>query len=387
MLKDNISVIRKFVMPELLFGRGTIDYVGQYAKNFGATRIFLVTDRGVIRSGWVEPVTHSLSEAGIPFIVFSDVTPNPKVEEVMAGVDLYRKEECNLIVAVGGGSPIDCAKGIGIVRSNGLNITDFEGIDNVELPAPPLICVPTTGSGADLSQFTMINDGRKKKKITIASKALVPDVSLLDPSTNVTMPYDITISLGFDALTHGIEAYVSTVSSSFTDMMALKAIWLVSENLVPVLKDPGNPDLRERMALGSMYAGLAFSNASLGAVHAMAHSIGGLYDFDHGKINAILLDHVVRFNYGSVPERFEDIGRAMGADLSRMSEGEKKDALVDAIVTLKKTAGISLTLKQAGVKRKDIPALVKNAMNDVCMATNPVPMTENDIEAIYEESL
>lgn len=387
MLIDNIPTIRKFVMPELLFGRGTIYYVGQYAKNFGATRIFLVTDKGVIRAGWVEPVARSLSEAGIPFTVFSDVTSNPKVDDVNVGVDLYREGECNLIVAVGGGSPIDCAKGIGIVRSNGLDILGFEGIDNVELPAPPLICVPTTGSGADLSQFAMINDVRRKKKLTIASKALVPDVSLMDPSATVTMPFDLTAALGFDALAHGIEAYVSTVSSSFTDMLALKAIRLVSENLVPVLKDPGNPDLRERISLGSMYAGLALSNASLGAVHAMAHSIGGFYDLCHGESIAMLLDHVIKFNYSSVPERFEEIGTAMGLDLSGMGADGKKDALIDAIVILKKTAGIPLTLKQAGVKRKDIPALVKTAMNDLFMATNPLPMTENDIEAIYEKAL
>jgi alcohol dehydrogenase class IV len=387
MIMNKIPAIRKFVTPEILYGRGAIYYVGQYARNFGAAKILIVTDEGVIEAGWVKPVMRSLSGAGIPFVVFSGVTPNPKEEEVTAGAELFRQEECNLIVAVGGGSPIDCAKGIGIVRSNGRNILDFEGIDRIEVPAPPLICVPTTGSGADVSQFTMINDRRRKKKIAVISKALVPDVSLTDPSTNVTMPADLTVQSGFEALVHGIESYVSTVSSSLTDMMALKAIGLVAENLVPALKVPGNADLRERMATGSMYAGLAFSNAGLGAVHAMAHGIGGLYDFPHGETDAILLDHVVKFNYKAVPGRFEDIARAMGLDLAGMGRSEKKDALIEGIVAFKKAAGVPLTLRQYGVEPGDIPALTERAIKDICMATNPVPMTEKDVEAIYEEAM
>jgi alcohol dehydrogenase class IV len=170
-------------------------------------------------------------------------------------------------------------------------------------------------------------------------------------------------------------------------MLALKAIRLLSENLMSVLKDPGNADLRERIVTGSMYAGLAFSNAGLGAAHAMAHGIGGLYDFPHGETDAILLDHVIKFNYDAVPGRFEDIGEAMGLDLAGLSRSEKKSALIDAIDALKKAAGLPLTLRQSGVEPADIPALAERAIKDVCMATNPVPMTEKDVEAIYEEAM
>ena len=271
--------LRKFVAPEFLFGPGALDLVSQYARNFGANKVLVVTDSGVISAGWAGKVMEALESAGIPGVIFSDVTPNPRSEEVMAGVEFYRDQECDVIVAVGGGSPMDCAKGIGIVNTNRKSILEFEGIDNVGKPGPPLICIPTTaGTSADVSQFAIINNLPKRVKMAIISKTVVPDVALIDPATTVTMDLYLTACTGLDALVHAIEAFVSSANSPVTDLHALEAIRIIPSTLLDVIAHPDDVELRAKMMLGSLEAGLAFSNASLGAVHAMAHSLGGVLD-------------------------------------------------------------------------------------------------------------
>lgn len=306
----------------------------------------------------------------------------------MAGVALYKAEECNALLAVGGGSPIDCAKGIGIVSASKRNILEFEGVDKVILPTPPLICVPTTaGSAADVSQFAIISDSLKKVKIAIISKMLVPDVALIDPVTTTSMPADLTACTGMDALCHAFEAYVSTASSPITDVHALQAIQLVTTNLPAAIKEPDNMIRRGRMMLASLEAGLAFSNASLGAVHAMAHSLGGLLDCPHGECNAILLPYVVEFNFDAVPERYREVGTAMGLELRNKTAAEVKSALVAALLRLAQSAGVTYTLGDLGVKRSDLRALAEKALNDTCIFTNPRQMSRQDIEALYEKAL
>lgn len=380
--------LRKFVAPEFIFGRGALKLAGLYALNIGARRVLVVTDAGVIRAGWTDEVIKSLENADLNITLFRDVTPNPRAEEVMAGVDLYRKEHCDVIVAVGGGSSIDCAKGIGIVSTNEKNILEFEGIDQIPIPGPPLICIPTTaGSSADVSQFAIITDTKNKVKVSIVSKALVPDVSLIDPATTMTMPRDLTIHTGLDALTHAIEAYVSNASSPITDLFALEAARLLSSFLPLTMDQPENATFRDRMMLGSLDAGLAFSNASLGLTHAMAHSLGGFLDLPHGLSDAVLLRYVIGFNYDAVPERFERIGEAMGLDLNGMDRLQKRNAVIGRIVELQKRLLTDGTLGSAGVRKKDIPELAKKALKDVCVVTNPRSVGLKDIEAIYEESL
>jgi len=384
----NPTDLRKFVAPEFLFGVGSRHQAGRYARNLGGRKVLLVTDPGVQAAGWPENVGESLVEAGLPFAVFSGVSSNPRAEEIMAGAEAYRAEECNLLVAVGGGSPVDCAKGIGIVSSNRRHILEFEGIDQVRQPIPPLICVPTTGgASADVSQFAIILDPRERLKIAIVSKAVVPDVSLIDPMTLNTLDPFQTACTGMDALTHAVEAFVSTASSSMTDLHALEAIRLIRENLLPSARNPHDLELRTRMMRGSLFAGLAFSNAILGASHAMAHSLGGYLDLPHGECNAILLDRVVEFNFPSAPERFEEIGRALGLHLRGMTENRKKAALVKEFRRLRKEAGLDVKLGTLGVKGADVPFLAKNAMHDPCMVTNPRSPSSGDIEVIYGEAL
>jgi alcohol dehydrogenase class IV len=380
--------LRKFVAPEYIFGVGARHLAGRYARNLGARKVLVVSDPGVVAAGWTGDVTDSLVAEGLPFVLFTEVSPNPRAAQVMAGAALYRAEKCNAIVAVGGGSPMDCAKGIGIVSSNQKHILLFKGVDQVKFPMPPLICVPTTGgTSADVSQFAIITDPLEKLKIAIISKSVVPDLALIDPLTLTTMDPFLTACTGLDALTHGIEAFVSNASSHMTDLHALEAIRLVSKYLVDSIKNPKDVELRTKIMEGSLLAGLAFSNAILGAAHAMAHSLGGEKDAPHGECNAILLDHVIEFNFPASPERFERIAEAMGIDLRGKSSKEKKNALLEKVREIKRAAGLDLVLNRLGVSRSDLPPLSEKALRDPCMMTNPRRPKRRDIEVIYEESL
>lgn len=380
--------LRKFVAPELVFGLDARLLAGRYAKNFGAQKVLIVSDRGIITAGWFDEILHVLESEGIPYEIYKDVTPNSKEEDVIKGAEVYKNEECNAIIAVGGGSTLDCAKGIGIVSSNNRSILEFEGVDKVYNPIPPLICIPTTaGSSADVSQFAIIMDQKRKVKISIISKAVVPDVALIDPVTTTTMDSYLTACTGLDALTHAIEAYVSNASSPLTDTHALNAIGLIWSSLVKTIHNPGDLGLRGNMMLGSLEAGLAFSNASLGAVHAMAHSLGGFLDLPHGECNAILLDHVVDFNFDAEPMRYQHIGEAMGINFDEMTENEKKATIIQELKYLKESIGVGHTLKQIGVKESDISQLSKNAMEDSCIVTNPRRPKQEDIEKIFKNAL
>lgn len=380
--------LRKFVVPEFVFGLEARMLAGRYARNFGAQKILIVTDPGIIKAGWLDDLYMVLDEEELSYEVYSDVSPNPREKEVMKGAEVYQNENCNSIIAIGGGSAMDCAKGIGIVSSNNKDILEFEGVDMVSNPIPPLICIPTTaGSSADVSQFAIIEDQKRKVKIAIISKAVVPDVALIDPVTTTTMDGYLTACTGFDALAHAIEAYVSNASSPITDLHALDAVRLISSNLDKAIENPDDLAFRGNMMLGSLEAGLAFSNASLGAVHAMAHSLGGLLDLHHGECNAILLDHVIDFNFEAVSERYTHIGEMMGLNLNGMTSNDKKMVILQELRYLKNVAGVNRTLKEIGVKKSDISPLSKNAMEDPCIITNPRWPEIEEIEKIFENAL
>jgi len=380
--------LRKFVAPEFVFGAGALELTGQYARNYGARKVLVVSDAGVIRAGWTQKVIDSLESADIEHVLFAEVSPNPRAQEVMTGAAVYQDSGCDLIVAVGGGSPMDCAKGIGIASSNRLDVLKFEGIDNVAVPGPPLICVPTTaGTSADVSQFAIISNQDEKVKIAIISKLVVPDVALIDPVTTTTMDAYLTACTGMDALVHAIEAYVSTANAPIFDIHALEAMRLIRANLLDTINNPDDIERRSKMMLASLEAGLAFSNASLGAVHAMAHSLGGFLDLPHGECNSILLDHVMAFNFSEVPERYTEVGQALGLDLVKMPADEKKNTILQTVDRFKKSVGIIKTLGQRGVKAADIPELATKALKDACMVTNPGDPSQRDIEVVYEEAL
>lgn len=380
--------MRKFVAPEIMFGDGALHLAGQYGRNLGGNKALIVSDPGVLAAGWVQQVLASIGDAGLESTLFTRVTPNPRIEEVAAGAVVYAEQGCDIIVAVGGGSVIDCAKGIGLLAANQGGIRDLVGVDNVGAPMPPTICIPTTaGTSADVSQFAVITDREINRKLLIISKAVVPDISLIDPTTLTTMDAPLTACTGMDALVHAVEAYVSLGHSPLTDMHALQAVRLISSNLQKSITEPNNLEYRNNMMLASLEAGLAFSNASLGAVHAMAHSLGGLLDLPHGQCNAMLLDAVVDFNYGQVEQRYRDIATAMGIEIDGLPSGEIRKRLVAEIRRLRETAGLRDTLSRCGVHRTDVHELAETALNDPCVVTNPRRPCQRDIEVIYEESL
>lgn len=377
--------LRRFIMPEVMFGPGAIDLVGSCAANLGLRRVLLVTDPGVIASGWTERVWQSLDAEGVEWRVFSGISPNPRTAQIMAGVDAYLSEDCDGLVAVGGGSPMDSAKGIGIVVSNGGNILDYQGVDMVAVPIPPLICVPTTGgSSADVSQFAIINDEKKGVKVAIISKAIVPDIALVDFKTLSTMGKYLTACTALDALTHAIEAYVSTGSSALTDLHALAAVELISRHLLRSLE---SDEHRRPIMMASMEAGLAFSNASLGAVHAMAHALGGYLDLPHGECNALLLASVVEKNFRGAPERYKKLAETVGISVEGLTDADVKSSLVAFIRSLKEKAGIIGGLKARGVVMEQIPILADHAYRDPCMVTNPLSLEPRDLEEIYVRAL
>ncbi len=380
--------LRKFVAPEFVFGSGAALLAGQYAANLSIKKALVVTGPHLEALGWPGKVVDSLKREGVESVVFSGVTPNPRDHEVMAGAELYLRENCDSIVAVGGGSPMDCAKAIGVVCTNHQHVLEFEGVDNVRHPGPPMICIPTTaGTAADISQFCIINAVERKVKIAIVSKTMVPDVALIDPALTVSMDAKLTAYTGVDALTHAVEAYVSNASSAVTDLNAIEAVRLIHRHLLRAVEDPKDMEARSGMMLASTYAGLAFSNAILGAVHAMAHSLGGLLDLPHGQCNAILLDHVVDFNFEAVPEKYSDLGRALGADISTgMPLDEAREATLDAFRSLKQAVGIKDNLCELGMSADDVGLLAENALMDACMLTNPKQPSIGEVMGLYEEA-
>lgn len=380
--------LRKFVAPEYIFGVNARHLAGNYCRQLGGKRVLLVTDEGICNTPWLVETKVLLEEQGLEYHVFSSVSSNPRDVEVMNGAEVYRSENCNIILALGGGSVIDCAKGIGIVSTNSKSIAEFEGVDKISRPMPPLVCIPTTaGTSADVSQFAIINRFSERYKMAIISKATVPDVSLIDPAVLVTMNPFLTACTAMDALSHAFEAYVSNASSAFTDLYALESIKHIHTNLKECLDKPNDVQLRARLMLASLYAGLAFSNASLGCVHSLAHSLGGYLDLPHGECNAILLPHVVDFNYSYSPDKYRLIAENLGILVHGVDEESAKEKLVDYLINFRQSVGIKSKLGEKGVTADILSILSSKAINDPCNITNPRIPNQDDLSAIYSEAL
>ncbi len=379
--------LRKFVAPEFVFGWGARRLIGQYAANLEFRRVLVVSDPGVAAAGWTHEVMASLDGAYGPHVLLTEVTPNPTDEQVMSGAALFAARECSAIVAVGGGSVIDCAKSIGIVAGNGGHIRDYEGVDRIPMACPPIVCVPTTaGTSADISQFAIITNTAEHYKMAIVSKAAIADIALVDAETTVTMPPTLTASTGLDALGHAAEALASNASSPMTDLNALEAARLIRTHLLRAVAEPASYDDRTGMMLASLLAGLAFSNASLGAAHAMAHSLAAVGGAAHGDAVAILLRHVVAFNYEAAPQAYDRLAVALGIDVDGLGAAARRDVLVSAIGELTLQSGAPTTLAAIGLSRDDIGICAARALKDPCFVTNPRPATRADVEDLYERA-
>lgn len=373
----------KFHAPELVFGAGSLGEAGFAANRLGARRPMVVSDPGVVEAGWVDELVGHLTEARLEPVVWTGVTPNPKDHEVVAGFGRYQEQGCDVLVALGGGSCIDAAKGIAILSGNGGHILDYDGVDQVTQAIPPLLMIPSTsGTGADVSQFCIVTDTTRSVKVTIMGRALVPDISITDPRLLHTMPEWLNAATGLDALTHAIESYVSLAHNLLTDIHALHAVRLVAAHLRATVDRPDAPEPRAGMAEASLQAGLAFSNAILGATHAISHQVGGLLDAPHGVVNGVLLPHVIRYNASAAPDRFADLAAAAGLPVRNLPGDVAADQLADFVRALADYLGVPGGLGELGVRETDLARLAATTLADACLATNPRKVGADDIEQL-----
>jgi len=380
--------ISKFVTPEIIFGRGALSQLGESAARLGASRVFVVSDAGVMQAGWIEPALDYLRAAGLATEVFAELTTNPKDYEVVAGVEQYLAAGCDAIVAVGGGSPTDVAKAIALLATNGGTLRDYEGINKINRPLPPMVIAPTTaGAGSEVSQFAIIVDAERRLKMSIISKSLVPDIAIVDPELLRTKESRLAAATGMDALTHAVESYVSLAATPLTEMHALKAIELTARSLRRAVLDRNDMEANTDMAMASLIAGIAFSNAILGATHAMTHQVDGLIDQHHGETNAAILPHVMAFNLPACPEKFRRIAQAMGALVAGLPPQVAAQKAIRAVSELIEEIGLARGLAEIGLHPDDIPQLSRNAVKDACLVTNPRSATAAELEALFRQSL
>ncbi|MGX6444293.1 iron-containing alcohol dehydrogenase [Neobacillus sp. K501] len=381
-------IINKFITPEIIFGKNAIRQAGEACLRLGAKKVLIVSDVGVAKAGWLEKVMEICKESFLPFATFSELTTDPKDTEVVKGCRAFIENECDAIIGVGGGSALDVAKAIAILATNGGKISDYEGIDKIEKPLPPMIMIMTTaGSGSEVSQFSIIVDSNRKKKMTIISKSLVPDIAIIDPYTLVTKDSSLTAATGMDVLTHAIEAYVSIAATPLTDVQAKNALTLVSTYLRPSVASKTNEEAKEAMAMASLQAGLAFSNAILGAAHAISHAIGGRFPLPHGEINAILLPYVMDFNFIAAPKRFLDIAECMGIDARGLTQREAGNAAIQFVNELSIDIGIPKRLREVGITESVIESISQTALEDACMITNPRDMSLEQVKFLLKKVL
>ena len=371
-----------FFIPSVnLMGAGCLQQAVDTMQAQGFKRALIVTDAGLVKTGLAEKVGGLLMAADIQSFVFDGVHPNPTSANVNAGLALLQEKRCDVVISLGGGSPHDCAKGIALLAVNGGKIQDYEGVDKSARPQLPLVAINTTaGTASEMTRFCIITDEARHIKMAIVDKHTTPILSVNDPETMVGMPPSLTAATGMDALTHAIEAYVSTIATPITDACALKAISLIVAFLPRAVENGQDMEAREQMAYAQFLAGMAFNNASLGYVHAMAHQLGGFYDLPHGVCNAVLLPHVQMFNSKVAASRLADVGQAMGV---AASAGEA----IAAIRQLAAAVGIPAGLGLLGVKEADIPLLAENALKDACGFTNPIQATHEEVCAIYRAAM
>ncbi len=379
----------KFFIPAVnVLGQGAVDDAIGDIKTLGFKRGLIVTDKPLVDIGLVAKVAAKLAENGIETVTFDGVQPNPTVGNVEAGLELLKSNDCDFVISLGGGSPHDCAKGIALVATNGGNIKDYEGVDVSAKPQLPLVAINTTaGTASEMTRFCIITDEDRHIKMAIVDKNTTPILSVNDPELMLLKPAGLTAATGMDALTHAIEAYVSIAANPITDACAIKAIELIQQNLREAVNNGQSIEARDQMAYAQFLAGMAFNNASLGYVHAMAHQLGGFYDLPHGVCNALLLPHVQEYNAQVSAARLKDVATAMGVDTTSMGDEEGAAAAIAAIKQLSVDVQIPENLTKLGVKAEDIPTLADNALKDACGFTNPKQATHEEICQIFTNAL
>lgn len=392
MTQSNVAAqpqVSRFRIPtHVIYGFGVAAQVGDEVRRLGIDRVLVVTDRGVVAAGLLEPVIKSLDGAGIWHAIVDDVEADPSIETVDRTLATLQASGAAAVVAVGGGSSMDTAKAAALLATNGGAIAEYEGVDKTRLPALPIVCLPTTaGTGSEVTNVAVVTDRRRYFKMPIISVHLSPRVALVDPALTVSLPPRVTAATGMDALTHAIESYVCKASYPVSQALAAKAIELIAANLRTVVQDGRNLAARDAMMMGAMMAAMAFVNTRLGNVHAMSHAVGGHYGVPHGIANAILLPYVMAYNAAAVPTKFAEIARLMGEPVDGRSAAEAAMLAVAAVRRLCAEIGIPATLREVGVEVARIPALAADAMKSGNIAVNPRPTTLEDLIVLFQQAL
>lgn len=379
----------KFFMPAIsLMGADCLKDAGDQVGELGFKKALIVTDKVLGQIGIVKKVTDVLDNKNIEYAIYDETKPNPTVKNVNDGLALLKEKECDFVISLGGGSAHDCAKGIALLATNGGEIKDYEGVDKSKKPQLPMVGINTTaGTGSEMTLFAIITDEERHIKMALVDKHLTPIIAVNDPMLMLAMPKSLTAATGMDALTHAIEAYVSTSATPITDACAEKAIELISNYLVNAVENRQDVEARDMMAYAEYLAGMAFNNASLGYVHAMAHQLGGFYNLPHGVCNAILLPHVQEYNKATSASRLAKIAKIMGGNIEGLTDEQGADLCIDMIKSLSQTIGIPEGLGVLGVKESDFETLATNALNDACSLTNPRKGNLEEVIAIFKKAM
>ncbi|SEA36055.1 iron-containing alcohol dehydrogenase [Paenibacillus sp. 276b] len=375
-----------YVPPVNLMGRGCLHEAGKMIENMGIRKALVVTDRRLISSGVAEQVLSILRKSGLDYVVYDEVQPNPTCQNVHDGLQVFQDHGCDAIISIGGGSPQDAAKGIGIVATNGGHIRDYEGLHQSKHKSVLLVAINTTaGTSSEVTMNYVITDEERKVKMVMVDRNSLVDLSVNDPELMLSKPASLTAATGMDALTHAVEAMVTPGGFTVTSATAAAAVELIFEYLPRAVRDGSDLEAREHMTYACFLGGIAFNNAGLGYVHAMAHQLGGVYDLPHGVCNAMLLPYVEELNAKHVPGKFRHIAKAIGMDVKGKRDEECSEYVIEAIRQLSKEVGIPEKLSELGVKDPDVELLADNAMKDACAPGNPYQPSRDEVMELFRK--
>ncbi len=377
----------EYKMPaKVRFGVGITGNLGRILREeLGFQKVFIATDKGIVAAGILEKITNALDQEGFPYQVYDALIPDPTIEVVDEAADILRQSGADVVVAVGGGSPIDTAKAMCMLQTHEGSVRDylFGGTKQVENPILPLICIPTTaGTGSEMTAASVITNNQEQTKVSVTHENLIPKMALIDPSLHVGMPPFITATTGMDALTHAIESYVSLNAEPISDAMGIAAIRMIGENLRIAVSDGSNLEARTNMALASTIAGAAFLNGGLGVVHGIAQTIGAVAHVAHGTANALLLPYCMQRNMVGNLKKFGQIAQALGQPTEGMTDRQAAQAAVDAVFELARDLRVPMKLKEVGVTKEMFPEIIQGTMEYRLLPVNPCKLKETDVEEI-----
>lgn len=383
-----MSTQNLFLIPRVnLFGQGVSERLGSELNELGSKKALLVTDEGLHELGVSEQIATIIRDAGIDVVIFPEVEPNPTDVNIERGSKVFEEEECDVLVSLGGGSSHDCTKGIGLVVSNGGKIADYQTKDATKPSIPHVAVTTTAGTGSESTSLAVITDTTNKVKMPIVDRQITPTLAIVDPLLMVGKPRLLTVATGMDVLSHAIEAYCSREAQPVTDALAIHAIELVVEYLPRAVANGEDLEAREQMAYAQYIAGVAFINGGLGLVHSVSHSVGGIYDLQHGILNSVIMPHIVRYNTIARTERIAEIAALLGENTEGLSMVEAAERAAVALENINEKFDIPKGFKEMGVKEEDIDTLATNALNDPCTLQNPRVATHDDLVEIISGAM